>query len=62
MFERMNLHAPDTRTIIMDGQEVLMNSPMRASSAPKAPGKSLASQLTRAFGMAYQLGLGSEQK
>ncbi len=55
VLERMNLQNPDTRTVMIKGEEILINSPMRARSAPSAPGNSLASQLARGFGRGWEL-------
>lgn len=52
--ETMNLLQPNVYTKIVNGREVVVNSPMRAKSAPKS-NKWLASQLCRNFGMGYFL-------
>lgn len=54
ILEKMNLQDPDTYQKSIDGEMVIINSPMRMRSAPKGP-KWLASQLMRIFGMGYKL-------
>lgn len=56
VLERMNLHTPNVRTLVIKGERVIINAPLRARNSPPAPGSiSLASQLYRKFGMAYLL-------
>jgi len=56
VLEWMNLHQPDIRYVERDGESVKINSAIRARSAPAAPeGISLASQLYRHLGKAWEL-------
>lgn len=56
ILEWMNLHKPDVRYVDVNGESVKINSAIRARSAPAAPGGvSLASQLYRHLGKAWEL-------
>ncbi len=54
VFARMNLYKPGVYTEKVNGQQKLVNSPMRMRGSPNYD-KWLASQLTRSFGRAWQV-------
>ena len=51
---RMNLYKPGVYTEIVDGQQQVVNSPMRMRGSPNFD-KWLASELTRSFGRAWEV-------
>ncbi|MCF7949133.1 MAG: CHAP domain-containing protein [Spirochaetia bacterium] len=51
---RMNLYRPGVYTEIVDGQQQVINSPMRMRGSPNFD-KWLASELTRSFGRAWEV-------
>jgi hypothetical protein len=50
----MNLYKPGVYTEIVDGQQQVINSPMRMRGSPSFD-KWLASELTRSFGRAWEV-------
>jgi hypothetical protein len=54
VFARMNLYKPGVYTEKVNGQQQLINSPMRMRGSPNYD-KWLASQLTRSFGRAWEV-------
>lgn len=55
VLERMNLSSPDSRAMVVDGYQILINSPIRARNSPPAPGDvSLSSQLLRGIGQPWK--------
>lgn len=53
VFARMNLYKPGVYTEVIDGEQRIINSPMRMRGSPNYD-KWLASQLTRSFGRAWE--------
>ncbi len=53
VFARMNLYKPGVYTEVVDGEQRIINSPMRMRGSPNFD-KWLASQLTRSFGRAWE--------
>ena len=53
VLERMNLKEPDTERKSIEGDIVIINSPMRMKGSPPGPGK-LAGQLYKQFGKGYE--------
>lgn len=53
VFARMNLYKPGVYTELIDGEQRIINSPMRMRGSPNYD-KWLASQLTRSFGRAWE--------